>query len=487
MTPPLLASASMTAALFFSLVLASLLLGELLMRKWGASLEISRKAFHLSAGTVCILMTHIAMSPVPLAIVGGIFTVSLLVSVRFNLFKIQTRRRGYGTVAFAVGYAVSVLGFWDHKAALIAALAVLTYADALAAIVGVAWGRHPLSAGPAPKSWEGSGVFLAVSFLSVACVLHAYGAAPMPRVLFIAGAAAVLCAALEAVCSGNLDNGVLPVYAAIMIAALLEMGAGSRCAVAWGLVMAALIAGFSYRQGWVTLRGALAAFLILATLFGLGRWKWFSPLLFLLVSSSLLHRLTRGGFKNPFTRREGPRGLTQIAAKGMPSMVLALAYAVTGWDGLYLILLAMVATASSDTWASSIGVASRAKSVVSLPFLDRVPKGMSGGVSPLGTLAAVAGSALAAAFVFLFMRGDARPLFYWVTLSGVFGSTVDSVLGGTLQALYRCKACGRKTELLRHCAGDTVRIRGLAWMNNEAVNLLSGLAGGAIAAILLTT
>jgi uncharacterized membrane protein len=119
-----------------------------------------------------------------------------------------------------------------------------------------------------------------------------------------------------------------------------------------------------------------------------------------------------------------------------------------------------------------------------------VEPGTSGGLTRLGTLAALGGAALiglvAAAFDLAAGRslGWAVALVLIVTVSGLAGSLVDSLLGATVQAIYYCDACGKETERhpLHSCGAPTRQIRGWGWMNNDWVNFLSALSGAVLAA-----
>jgi uncharacterized membrane protein len=114
-----------------------------------------------------------------------------------------------------------------------------------------------------------------------------------------------------------------------------------------------------------------------------------------------------------------------------------------------------------------------------------VEKGTSGGISLVGTLASLAGSALIAFFASLLT--DNWSLFLLITLAGLAGSLFDSLLGGTVQAMYFCPTDQKETEKypLHTCGTETVHIRGWKWLNNDLVNFSCGAFGVLISLLLL--
>jgi uncharacterized membrane protein len=109
--------------------------------------------------------------------------------------------------------------------------------------------------------------------------------------------------------------------------------------------------------------------------------------------------------------------------------------------------------------------------------------GTSGGVSAIGTVAAVAG----AVFVGLVVAalGLASMVARNVMIGGLAGAIVDSLLGATMQSRRWCDVCQRETERMVHdCGTPTRHLRGFVWLDNDLVNFLSNAAGGLIAAIL---
>ena len=148
---------------------------------------------------------------------------------------------------------------------------------------------------------------------------------------------------------------------------------------------------------------------------------------------------------------------------------------------------ASLAAGFADSVAGDVGVLSRGKTVSVLGF-RRVERGMSGGITLAGSIATVLASALGAAIPAFFGEYGAA-LFGVGTLGAVAGCTLDSVLGASVQALYRCGECGRETERTECCGKPTELVRGFGFINNDAVNCVAvtfaAVVGGAIAATII--
>ena len=129
-----------------------------------------------------------------------------------------------------------------------------------------------------------------------------------------------------------------------------------------------------------------------------------------------------------------------------------------------------LATVTADTWATELGTLSRTAPRLVTTGRGR-PAGTSGGISVLGTLAALAGAATIGLAAGLLPNG----LSWWTALplglvSGLAGSLIDSLLGATLQRQGYCPACQAATEArIHHCGAATNLTRGCSWLGNDAV------------------
>jgi len=166
------------------------------------------------------------------------------------------------------------------------------------------------------------------------------------------------------------------------------------------------------------------------------------------------------------------RDWRQVAANGGLAAVLGIINSFYELPVTLICFLTALASANSDTWASEIGSLSKGMPI-SLKTLKPVDKGTSGAVSLLGTIAALAGAFLIAATGALLFKISAS-LAFLVFFLGFAGNLIDTFLGAYFQKVYKCPSCGLETEKAFHCGQAAERIRGLALLDNDFVNFLSG-------------
>jgi len=275
---------------------------------------------------------------------------------------------------------------------------------------------------------------------------------------------------------------------------------GSRLAV--GLALSLAIGGLAYWRRSLSASGVLGAALVGTVIFGFGGWVRGLLLIAFFLSSSLLshyHDRRKAALAEKFAKGNR-RDLGQTLANGGIAALLALAIGLTGASSGFYAALALafygaLATVNADTWATELGVLARSQPRL-LTTGRPVPVGTSGGVTAAGFAAALAGAAFIGAIGFVLIQAAARLsmgvwlLSDWVVVlaaavSGVLGSTFDSLLGATVQAIYVCDQCGVETERTVHRCGQRTRLlRGWRWLNNDWVNFLASGAGALVAGVM---
>ncbi len=270
-----------------------------------------------------------------------------------------------------------------------------------------------------------------------------------------------------------------------------------------GVIAAVIISYAAYHLHALSLSGGIAAAILGTIIFGLGGLGWALVLLSFFISSSGLSKL--------FSLQKESTGLSfskgsrrdawQVAANGGMAGVLALIYFIIAWRSpenswgqhLWVGFASSLAAANADTWATELGLLNPGLPVL-IGTLRKVPKGTSGAVSLVGTLASLAGSVLMGGVAVLSISAGWGPImrlkpgiqFLIIAGSGMVGSLIDSVSGATVQSVYYCPVCKKETEQhpLHNCGSATSPKRGFSWLNNDLVNAACTISAGLIGMLL---
>lgn len=254
--------------------------------------------------------------------------------------------------------------------------------------------------------------------------------------------------------------------------------------LAAGFALSILISGAGWRLGALTSRGAFASVVVGTAVIGGASWIGALLLGAFFVSSSVLSRRTSPSTDGAKGSRRDAR---QVFANGGIAALAALSAPWLGDEAAVVLLAGALSAATADTWASEIGSRS-GHAPRMLVSRRRVTVGLSGGVTVPGTLGSVGGAAsigLLAASGLACLPGGMAAIIVGlvVTMSGVFGSLLDSLLGEVAQQRRHCDVCGQWTEALVHrCGTGTVHVAGIEWIDNDLVNLACTTGGLAVAA-----
>ncbi|NYB51261.1 MAG: TIGR00297 family protein [Methanobacteriaceae archaeon] len=173
-------------------------------------------------------------------------------------------------------------------------------------------------------------------------------------------------------------------------------------------------------------------------------------LIFLFLILGVAFTRYKHDYKKEIGVYEGTRTIKNVVSNGIVAFVMAA-------FGNYAGFIGSIATATSDTMASEVGVVSTPRLITNF---KKVPPGTDGGISVLGTAAGILGAALIglAAYI-LGVYPDLTRTMLIAVVAGTFGCFVDSILGAVLE------------------------IKG--YLTNEHVNLLATLAGALLGNIMV--
>jgi len=272
-----------------------------------------------------------------------------------------------------------------------------------------------------------------------------------------------------------------------------------------GAAFASVVALVAWRARTLTRSGAIAAFVVGTLTYGAGTVGFTLVLLAFFGSSVAWSRLGRARKRALVdVGKHGARDALQVLANGGVATVCAVGFGLTHDVRWAVAFAGAYAAATADTWATEIGTLAR-QTPRSIVNFRPVATGMSGGITPAGTAAEIAGAiwiglVAPVGIVLAYIAGGSDfgfgfsgPVVYGVGLrelaivpiAGIAGATVDSLLGATVQELRRCDACDRTCETDPHACGNATRlVRGLRGVSNDVVNLLATAAGAAVAVAL---
>ncbi|MGE3754287.1 MAG: ComEC/Rec2 family competence protein [Planctomycetota bacterium] len=345
-------------------------------------------------------------------------------------------------------------------------------ASALAGIVELA---ERLGAGALPASTSASR--LAGYALALLVLARQRDAAGARRALLVVVVATACLAAPTG--SGNTAREPAPYdrehVSTAELANLATHGAPSTSMlVAVGIGGAALAVLATRHLHWLRAGGAALALALAlgaaAQLGAAGLAALFAPFLV----ATLLGRL-------PGWPRSGARDARQVLANGLPAALGLLVMALGPAQAGLAMFLGGLACLGADTCATEIGVRYGGTPRHVLTG-RRLAVGESGGITGAGLLAALAGSLLGPGAYVLARGGEGLRVAGWAAAAGVAGSLVDSVLGAVLQ--FRGRRAGSETLVEGRLGEDTdlEPVRGVRWLDNDGVNLVSGLVAALLAA-----
>jgi len=467
--------------------------------KW--SPEVTRKLVHISTGILIFFTPYFFTSQKPLIWMAIIFIIVNFIGIRSGALKSMhgTDRRTYGTVFYPLTFLILVITCWNnHQAVMVLSMLILGISDAAAAIVGENLkSPHHYFLGRDKKSLEGTIVMFLTTFFIILFLLPTVDildgkSVSLLTAVWVGAITACIATALEALSTGGSDNLTAPLGGALIIGLMLNQPVVSNLQLTVGLILGLLIGIIALLLHFLTLSGSVGAFILATLIYGIGGWLWTVPILTFFIISSLLSKIGKPHKErfNVIFEKSNTRDIGQVLANGSIAGLTLLGNLFFPNPAWYILFLGALSAVNADTWATELGIFSK-KYPVSIRDFKKVPHGTSGGITLLGSLSGFLGASVIALSGWLmapshFHLTPKSMIFWLIVLAGFLASFIDSLLGATIQAQYRCPVCQKTTEKPVHCSQEKTRlVSGFYWLNNDWVNLFCSVSGLVILQCLL--
>ncbi len=337
------------------------------------------------------------------------------------------------------------------------AVLTLGICDAAAGFAGERLAKYTLVFWKEKKSWLGGITFFLTNMVLAFCLRSEWSA----HGLLVAAVWAIVPALTELFSWRGSDNLTVPLVTAAWVYLLQAAATPPYPALAVLIPVLAGLARGAVLKRWLTPGGAAAALWMGIVLYaGAGPAGLVCPALFL-AAGSLLGKL------NPDPLEKAGRQAVQVFANGLPGTVCCACYAITGHLLWLEAMILSFGASMSDSVSAELGKFAGGKTIDITRFKP-VAKGLSGGISFVGTLAGLA-AALVLVIAGKLLFGLPWPRVWPLTLLAFAGMLADSLLGSSLQAKY-ADAAGRIGE--QPAAGSSL-VGGWQWCNNDVVNFLA--------------
>ena len=464
-----------------------MLLGVLLERKTNIDPTLARKLTHIASAfvwVICYFFFECSIHWVILNAVGAALLGIITLNDRFSAFSRTDSRKSYGMFYFALstGIVAVICYFVNRELYLYTGIAYycLALGDGLAPITARLFGRYNVEICPS-KTLVGTLTVYAVSFLSTLVFSSVFDLGMSVWFMLSVGA---LTAVTEFYGLRGTDN-LFCEFFVFGYLVLYHYGLVSPALMAV-LIASPLLAAVAIRSHAMATDAGIAAFFLFAASGFCG--KDFVPVVFICILFLLSTVVSVIGKK--LSSRVGgidgehkPRRANQIIAVGLFAILSLIAYKITDVSLFYYIYFLALIEQMADSMASDIGRLTKRKNINIITFKP-IDKGISGGVSLLGT-----GAALVSSFLFalipLLLNAISLKVFLFISLFAFFGTIIDSVVGALFQSLYECGSCKRLTESTLHCGIPSTRVKGIAIIDNVAVNYIAGFLTCAIGVLLI--
>lgn len=442
--------------------------------------EASRNIIHICAGLGWVIYRLLFPATVHPVIISCSFVVLTVITTKMKIRFIERESGTLGTIYFTGSMLVmSLLGYHSSLRFDIFGIAIicLSCGDAAANIIGTRFDSKNIYK---QKSIFGTAACFGVSMIAIITLKFGFA---IKLSFFAICLLAVMCAITE-LFAGDYDNIAIPT---VLYTTAYIILTNENITYVWlSLAIGAFMFGFAIKLKLLNLAASYMLFFFVFVLFFFGGLRCFIALMLVfcvvIIVEKLLNQKTDSIFQS-MNKEYGVRNERQLIANSLIAVISIVLYGVAK-NGIFLVaFFATIAETVGDSVASDVGVLSKSD-----PFdictLKKVPKGVSGGISILGTLVSVC-VCLYTGLLYCCLYEINIYHFGVIVISSLSGILLDSVLGSKIQARYRCSICGKVTEKERHCEYAAILEKGFRTFGNTEVNLICNIFSCVLASLLM--
>ncbi len=457
----------LTLGIFLSIVFLIIGISEIIRAFSFLSNENNRRFVHILVGLFCSVSPNLFQSNFQPLILGLLFLVLNTIALKIDIFKgiHSLKRVSYGTIYFPISYTLLVAFFWEYPSYITISLALLSFADPAASFVGQKI-KNPYTIYPwyDKKSIQGSITMFIISFIIVYLLTPSILPFFQINIFYFSLFLSLLVTLAELVSCKGSDNFSVPILSFIGIHCY-QISVENFEYIMFGIIIIFFIAFYFKAVDFSGLfGGCIMAFIVLS----MGGFKYLIPLCVFFIFSSLISKII--GFKDNHLFSKPKRNILQVISNGGVGLTICITAYFTSDNGLlFFLFLSSISAANSDTWATEIGRLSK-KNPISIVNFMPIERGLSGGITIIGTLGSILGSAVIAITGYIF--GIEKVIFIGILVAGVLGSLFDSLLGATIQA----KFITSDKKIVETYTDNSQHLEGIKWVDNNFINFLCTLS-----------
>lgn len=442
--------------------------------------ELSRNIIHICAGLGWNIFKLFFPASIHSIIISATFVLLTLFTEIKKVRFVEREDGDHGTIYYTLAMLVmSVLGYKNELFFDIFGISIMSLScgDAAANILGSRYGKRKIYG---EKSLEGSIGCFVTTFVVIWISSQIYHIdLSMSGIMFLA----ILCPLTE-LFSGNYDN--IAISTVMYYFSYILLTDGITLTLGVSILVGAGMSIFAYMLKLLTKPAIYMLFYLITILVYFGSLRAFLALmlvfLILIMEEKIFGDKTEKITKD-INKEIGTRNEIQLVSNCGVAIIAISLYGITSNEAFLIGFFAAIAEAIGDSVASDIGVLSESEPIDICTF-RKIQKGMSGGISALGSCMGVM-ICVYTALVYMVLYAGAISNVFVIVVSGLAGIFLDSVLGSRVQVQYVCTECGKYTEKEIHCGKNTRYVRGMTFFCNSRINLLCNIASCCFASLII--